>query len=133
MRYLLLFLLLFVVSCSSVDEDKEKELRIEHAKAVVKLYDLRLHDMKHKAKMDDFKNADIKRKYLTAKKCYETGSLSERSYREAKMEYDISLHQHMYKDIQQAETLLEIAKIRLKMAEAGMKVPIEKIRVVGEE
>ncbi len=98
------------------------QLRVEEAKAIVQLFEIRLHNVKAAAAQEDLKWANVRETYEKAKNGYAQGAIAERALRDAKEQYDWWVLQDAIQDIQEAETKLNIAKIRLRLVEAGVEV-----------
>ncbi len=106
-------------------QDRKKDatqLRIDEAKAIVKIYEIRLHNVVVNAKEEDVTWANVRETYEKKKKSYTEGAISEKDLRDAKERHDYWLVKDQVKDVQEAETLLDLAKIRLAMVEAGIEV-----------
>jgi hypothetical protein len=133
-RAILILLALVFVSgagCSSGGDDRLRAdessaivnpLRVEEAQAVVKLNEIRLFNVEARAQQEDLKWANVKETFESAKAAHEKGAISERSFRDAKEQYDWWVLQDNIQDWQEAQAELEIAKIRLRMVQRGIEV-----------
>ena len=122
---------LFSLGCSSGHDpmaraaDAKKsptQLRIEEAKAILKIYEIRLHNVRVNAEQEDVTWANVRETYEKKQKSLIDGAISEKELRDAKEEHDKWQVKDKIKDIEEAQGLLDIAKIRLEMVEAGMEV-----------
>jgi hypothetical protein len=100
-----------------------ERLRVEYEENLVAYYELRLADAKLKAKGDDLKALDVKRRYLALKSLYAKGASTETTYREVELSYNLSLIEGELNDVKRAEALLSLAKLRLKIVLEGGDPP----------
>lgn len=102
---------------SSSDTD-ERKVRLEEAEAIVELYEIRLYNVKNKAKQDDLRLENAKAIYKTLSAS--SGSVSERSIADAKYNWKLLEIDSKRKDIEEAEAELKIATARRNMVRAGI-------------
>jgi hypothetical protein len=117
--------------CSSGYDDRVRaddsktsatRLRIEEAKAIMHVYEIRLHNVKVNAEQEDVTWANVRETFEKKNKSFVDGAISEKELRDAKEDYDKWQVKDQIKDIEEAQALLDIAKIRVQMVEAGMEV-----------
>ena len=122
---------LFSVGCSNgyeqearADDPKSNatRLRIEEAKGIMHVYEIRLHNVKVNAAQEDVTWANVRETFEKKNKSFVDGAISEKELRDAKEDYDKWQVKDQIKDIEEAQALLDIAKIRVQMVEAGMEV-----------
>jgi hypothetical protein len=127
-----LLLLVPVALAADTPSKSPSSLIIEEADAVVELYEIRLHNEHMRAEQEDLKWNLVKENFERMEQAHKNGAVNERVYREAKYEYDYWSNQDKIKDIAEAEVNLKLAKIRQRMARAGMR-PYGKISDYGVE
>lgn len=100
----------------------ELSLRIEEAQAYVRLYEIRLRNAKVLADQEGLKWDNVNATFAQLERAHEKGAISDKSYREAKEQFEWYRLQDKIEDWQEIEEELNIAKIRLRMVERGMVV-----------
>lgn len=100
----------------------ERRLRIEEARAIVGVYEIRLHNAKVRAEQEDVKWANVNETFQHLEKAHSAGAVPDKAYRESKEQYDWWKVQDRIHDWQEAEAELAIATVRLRMVESGMQV-----------
>ena len=99
--------------------DAPQQLRIEEAKEFVRIYEIRLHNIKVKAEQEDLKWALVNATFEKMEAANLKGAVTERDYRETKEQYDWWKLEDKIQDWQLVEAELNLAKIRLRMVESG--------------
>lgn len=114
-----------VFAAGAGDDDaatKQRALRVVEAQAIVRVYEIKLHNAKIRADQEDVKWANVNDTFESLQKAHTQGAVPDKVYRESKEQYDWWKLQDQVQDWQEIEAELAIARVRVQMVESGLHV-----------